>query len=203
MWFPVIAALFIGALLLYKLFLSRPNDFWKKLGIREIDTSSVVGKLDALLGRKAITDADDYAYTQMGTTDKFCGILEMGTPVLIVKDLELMKKVLIKDFEHFVDRRQFFSKDDGFLSKTLLSLQGDEWKGVRASVSPTFTTGKIRRMMDLFNSVGVEWVEEFTNQAKLNPSGSINIDVLSALNQFTVEVISTTGSEVLKFACLS
>lgn len=190
MWIFVIASMAIGAVL-YKLLLSSQTDFWKKHGIREIDTSSVVSKLDVLLSRKIMSLADDYAYQQMGS-DKFCGIVEMGNPVLLVKDMELMKKVLIKDFEHFVDRRQVFSEEDGSLKNMLPGLQGEEWKGVRASVSPTFTSGKIRRMMTSFNSVGKEWVEEFTRMAHSSSDGSIIIDTITAVNQYTVEVISTT-----------
>lgn len=136
--------------------------------------------------------ADDFAYSLMSSSEKFCGFMQLGTPVLLIKDMELTKKVLIKDFDHFVDRRQFFTKDDGSLHQMLPSLEGDEWKGVRASVSPTFTTGKIRRMMEYFNSVGKEWVEEYDHKAKSSPSGSVNIDVLASVNQYTVEVISSS-----------
>lgn len=191
MWIALVAAITIGALL-YKLLLSSPKNYWKTYGVREIDTSPAVSSLDILLSRKPMTVADDYAYSQMSSSEKFCGIMQLSTPVLIVKDMELTKKVLIKDFDHFVDRRQFFTKDDGSLHQMLPSLEGDEWKGVRASVSPTFTTGKIRRMMEYFNSVGKEWVEEYNRKAKSNSNGSVNIDALSSVNQYTVEVISST-----------
>ncbi len=193
MLFAVLFTVFIGALL-YKLFFAPQNNFWKKYGVRQIDTSAAASALDfdIVLGKKSMSDCDDYAYAQLGPSEKHCGILENGLPMLLVKDMELLKRILIKDFDHFVDRRKFFSKQDGAFSHMLPHLLGEEWKGVRASVSPTFTTGKIRKMMDYFNSVGLEWVAEFKQKAKSNSNGSVTINVLKAVNQYTVEVISSS-----------
>ena len=37
--------------------------------------------------------------------DKVLGTFSFDKPSLLVNDLELAKRVLIKDFDHFVDRR--------------------------------------------------------------------------------------------------
>ncbi len=191
MLFALLFTVVIGALI-YKLFFAPQNNFWKKYGVRQIDTSAAAGPLDIILGRKSMSDCDDYAYSQLGPCEKYCGILENGLPMLLVKDMEVLKGILIKDFDHFVDRRQFFTKQDGTLSEMMPALQGEAWKGVRTSVSPAFTTGKIRKIMDFFNSVGIEWVAEFTRKAKSSSDGSVAIDVLRSVNQYTVEVISSS-----------
>ncbi len=76
--------------------------------------------------------------------------MEAGTPILLLKDLNLIKHVTVKEFDYFVDCRIFFNKDDGTLGQMLPSLVGDKLKGARSAVSPTFATGKIRRMMEIF-----------------------------------------------------
>lgn len=185
-------AFVIFVVLLYKWLLYNPlKGYWKKLGVAEIDISVAVTTLDIFLGRRAIFAGDDFAYKQMGNSLKYCGVVSMGKPEIIVKDIDLLKKVLIKDFDYFVDRRQFFS-NEGSLDKMLPTLQGDEWKGVRVSVSPTFTTGKIRGMMEYFNEVGKEWIEMLTRKAKLNSKGTVNINVVQTVNQYTVDVIAST-----------
>ncbi|ODM93831.1 Cytochrome P450 9e2 [Orchesella cincta] len=189
MWLALISVVVIG-FLAYKLLSSSSKNFFKEHGIREIDTSKAVSQLDIFLGRKGLALADDYAYKTMGS-DKFCGISEMGHNLIIIKDMELMKKILIKDFDHFVDRRDFFSDAEISFKKMLPSLKGDEWKGVRSSVSPTFSSGKIRRMMDCFNNVGIEWVNNFKEKAKASPDGSATIEAMSSVNQYTIDVIAS------------
>lgn len=46
--------------------------------------------------------------------------------------------------------------------------------------------------MECFNSVGKEWVDEFTKQCK-NSGGSTNINVLRVINQYTTDVIANTA----------
>lgn len=191
MWFVIIATVIIGVLL-YKLFLAPQKDFWKQYGIRQIEPSVAVSSLDILMGRKSLIDADNYVYSQLSPPEKFCGVMENGTPMLLVKDIDIIKKLLIKDFDYFIDRRKFFTQHDGTLSKMLSSLDGDEWKGVRSAVSPVFTSGKLRKMMEYFNSLGLEWVEEFTKKAKSNSGGSEIVDVLMVTSRYTIDVISST-----------
>ncbi|CAL8086082.1 unnamed protein product [Orchesella dallaii] len=191
MWLVLVSTVVIG-FIAYKLFFRNSKNIFKEHGIREIDTSKFMSILDILLARKGMPEVDNYVYKAMGS-EKYCGIHELGTPVILIKDMELIKKILIKDFDHFVDRRKFFAEADEVLQKSLPMLEGEEWKGVRASVSPTFTTGKIRRMMEFFNSVGKEWVESLSEKAKANPSpdGSVTIDVIKVINQYTVDVIAS------------
>ncbi len=195
MWIAILLTLIIGVFLFKQFFPERKPknnfDFWGKYGIRQIDTSAAISSVDIARGTKSQSDSDDYAYAQLGPSEKYCGIWENEQPKLLIKDIDFLKKVLIKDFDHFVNRTLFFTKQDGILGNMLSSLQDKEWKGVRASISPAFTTAKIRRMMDYFNSVSLEWVAEL--KAKSNSNGrSVKIDVIKAVNQYTTEVISSS-----------
>lgn len=184
----------IIGLVIYLLFFSKssPPSYWEKNGIPFIDSSVVATDFEILLGKKSILHRDDYAYATLGS-GKFCGMLETPEPVILVKDLELIKKITIKDFNHFVDRRDFFTvaDDQGLLRKLLGMLKGSEWKDVRTTMSPTFTSGKIRRMMEHFNSVGKDWVEMIHSQAKQSSTGAAVIDVINTVNQYTVDVIGS------------
>lgn len=70
-----------------------------------------------------------------------------------VRDLDLVKQVMVKDFDHFVDHRPFVDTDPLF-SKSLFFLNGQEWKDMRTVLSPTFTSGKIKRMFHHFVESG-------------------------------------------------
>ena len=58
------------------------------------------------MGKVAFSNLTNHIYTQY-PKEKIVGTYgPFGSPVLVVRDLELAKHVMIKDFDHFVDRRQ-------------------------------------------------------------------------------------------------
>ena len=78
----------------------------------------------------------------------FVGLYGMfGTsPNIVINDLELAKRVLIKDFDHFVDRRSLDMAPEAnkYLMNMLTQLSGDKWKAMRSTISPVFTSGKLK-----------------------------------------------------------
>ena len=77
-----------------------------------------------------------------------CRLPLLGSPKAFqVHSLELANRVLLKDFQHFTDRRHFLSDEvsDEFLS----NLSGAQWETVRALMSPAFRSGKIEDMFEL------------------------------------------------------
>merc|ERR1712071_566909 len=66
-------------------------------------------------------------------------------PTLHINDTELIKSVFIKDFDHFINRRKMGF--DGKVFRYLLTaLEDQPWKDVRSAITPTFTSGKIKRV---------------------------------------------------------
>lgn len=164
------------------------TDFWDKLGVPTIDITKIASSFELLLGIKNEVEIDKVVYDKLGN-HKFCGIVEAGNPILIVKDLDLAKCIMIKDFDHFVDRRNLFSNSKSkVLLKMLPSLFGTEWKGVRTAMSPTFTTGKIRRIMEFFNKCGAEWVSNL--KSKSEAGASVTVNLKETTGQYAVDVIA-------------
>ncbi|XP_054155684.1 cytochrome P450 3A2-like [Oppia nitens] len=78
---------------------------------------------------------------------KCFGVYEGNRPVLYLADPELIRDVLVKDFHVFTNRRDVRA---GFLmNKMIANLKDDDWKRVRTVISPTFTSGKLRKMFPL------------------------------------------------------
>lgn len=72
-----------------------------------------------------------------GGTYKYCG------PYLLTTDLDFMKSMLIKNFDHFINHSAYFNDVDDPLSATLESLDNEHWKQLRTKVTPIFSTGKV------------------------------------------------------------
>lgn len=66
-----------------------------------------------------------------------------------MSDPELLKHFMVKDFDHFVDRRSFGDQPGSIMSAMVTNKYGEEWKDLRALMSPTFSSGKMRGMFHL------------------------------------------------------
>nr|QST15043.1 CYP360A3 protein [Diaphanosoma celebensis] len=116
---------------------------------------------------------------------KTFGFFEGLTPNLFVSDAEFIKNVLVKDFDHFINRRSFEVRSKYF-RKMISLIRDDEWKEVRSSVSPTFTTGKIKRMSVLIKRCSDLLADKLMKAA--GESGKVNAK--EVFSTFTMDVIS-------------
>lgn len=76
---------------------------------------------------------------------KVYGLFEGLKPNLRISDTELIRSVFVKDFDHFINRRSFEMPEVKVLRKMMTDMKDQEWKDVRSAVTPTFTSGKIKR----------------------------------------------------------
>lgn len=79
-----------------------------------------------------------------------------GSKLLVIRDLDLAKHVLIKDFDHFVDRRPFelSEKANKYFNGMLTVMTGERWKALRGILTPVFTSGKLKTMLPTIHRVG-------------------------------------------------
>lgn len=80
----------------------------------------------------------------------------------MLRDPELIRLIMVRDFDHFVDRPVLRFRQRASVSNMLISLQGAQWKAVRATLTPTFTSGKIKAMSLLVMEVGKQMVTYLT-----------------------------------------
>jgi len=116
---------------------------------------------------------------------KVFGFFEGTVPNLFISDADMIRAVFVKDFDHFVNRRAFESRAKYF-RKIISVIRDQEWKDVRSSISPTFTTGKIKRMSTLIKTCADELADKMTSIAQKDGK----VDTKKIFSTFTVNVIS-------------
>ena len=129
--------------------LTRDFDFWRSRGVPGPRAVLPWGNEFGVpeIGRASYYGFECWIYEQLGGK-RYCGYLELHRPVLYVGDLDLISAITVKDFDHFVDKRnRTFSP---VFARMLPFLHGKEWREKRAEITPTFSTGKVKAMLPLF-----------------------------------------------------
>lgn len=136
---------------------------------------------------------------------KALGMFDMSTRFVMLRDPELIKKVLVKDFEFFIDRRSLFgdstSESDSILiTKTLLLLTGQKWRDMRATLSPAFTGSKMRAMFELIVTYSDRMVGILKDQA--GQMGYVDYEMKECCSRIASDIIATCayGLEVESLA---
>ncbi|XP_021918281.1 cytochrome P450 9e2-like isoform X1 [Zootermopsis nevadensis] len=131
------------------------------------------------------------------------GFFLFKQPIIMLKDPELIKTIAVKDFEYFMDHRAIFSKDgEPVWSRGLFSLKGQRWREMRSTLSPAFTSSKMKTMFVLLSECCEQFVNFLEQCYQHTPQKGCNIekdgDVLvlemkDFYTRYTNDVIATAA----------
>ncbi|XP_031629073.1 probable cytochrome P450 6d5 [Contarinia nasturtii] len=153
-WKVDVLSLIIVILTLVYLFLKRTYSYWDRNGFKSLsDASLLFGHFKAGLTQKESIGLFFWRVYRT-TTEPFLGVYGIMRPILFVKDPQLVRTILIKDFAHFSDRGVHCNEDYDPLSAHLFALPGKKWKNMRAKLTPTFTSGKLKAMFSTIVNCG-------------------------------------------------
>ncbi|KAK7870597.1 hypothetical protein R5R35_009101 [Gryllus longicercus] len=144
-------------------------------------------------GSLSFNDYAEKMYYQFQDYSVF-GIFQFMTPVVFVRDPEIIKKLAVKDFDHFVDHQTLLTeKLDPLMAKNLFALRGQEWRDMRATLSPAFTASKMRNIFKLVDQCGCQTVEFLKEEIRKSPLKVYEADMKDFFTRFTNDVIATTA----------
>uniref|UniRef100_A0A023F799 Putative cytochrome n=1 Tax=Triatoma infestans TaxID=30076 RepID=A0A023F799_TRIIF len=164
----------------------KTNQYWKERGIPYVKPTLFVGNsLPPLLGKMPPGQLQEIFCKQFPNEPLF-GFYDFMKPTLIVKDIDFIEKVLIKDFAHFVDHglMQFDDERNPFDSN-LFTMTGKRWKAVRNRFSPIFSTGKLKLMFESMKGCGDEMIRQ------LDKGPKEDVDMKEILGCFAMDTIGS------------
>ncbi|XP_013114329.1 cytochrome P450 6g1 [Stomoxys calcitrans] len=128
---------------------------------------------------------DIYAETKF-QNEPLVGIYALK-PALLVRDPELIKSILIRDFDCFSNRFSQSHAEDPIGNLSLFLSRYDIWKDQRSKLSPAFSTGKMKLMYPLIQQVGENL------EAYLHKQGDRFVCGFKELAyKYTIDTVSTT-----------
>ncbi|CAH0587992.1 unnamed protein product [Chrysodeixis includens] len=180
-YIPITVIALCAALYFY---FTRTFNYWKKRNVPGPEPTALFGNFkESALRRKNIGLVVQDLYNAF-PNEKVVGIYRMTTPSLLIRDLDVIKHIMIKDFELFADRGVEFSKKG--LGQNLFHADGDTWRGLRNRFTPIFTSGKLKRMYYLMHERADKYIEFLQRESEK----SNEFEVHSLVQKFTVSTIT-------------
>nr|QLL22071.1 cytochrome P450 [Tribolium confusum] len=169
--------------LIYKYF-SRNFNHWAKKNVFYFKPVPFFGNfLDISLFRTTIGEHLANLYNK--TKEPYFGIFVFDKPHLIIRSPDLIKTILVRDFNNFDDRCIASPAHDPLLSNMLFLNKNPDWKNVRVKMTPVFTTGKLKGMIPLINEIG-ETMKKYIHQRIPNDS----LEAKEICAKFSTDVIA-------------
>ncbi|XP_066602052.1 cytochrome P450 9e2-like [Prorops nasuta] len=125
---------------------------------------------------------------------RYVGFFDFDSPVLMIKDPELIKSIAIKNFDSFANHRGFVDpRQEPLFGRNLFSLKDDEWKGMRNMLSPAFTSSKIKSMYKLMLECADNFAKVVAKDAEERPGEDGSMDFWELFSRYTTDVIASTA----------
>lgn len=140
---PSIVAVTLVLIVVYKLVIEHWN-FFKKVGIKYVRGVPILGiQYELLFGKKTSFNTFLDLY-KVHSNEQVIGMYDLGgDPIYVINDIDIAKKIMNKDFDHFVNHRFQIDKHiDPLLGRSMFSSNDQTWKDIRSTTSPAFT-GKV------------------------------------------------------------
>uniref|UniRef100_A0A182PZ92 Uncharacterized protein n=1 Tax=Anopheles epiroticus TaxID=199890 RepID=A0A182PZ92_9DIPT len=164
--------------------------YWKKRGVSNVPAAFPFGNLGGLGKKRHMSQILQACYQELKKSGRpFGGVHFFINPVALLIDPDLIKTVLVKDFSYFHDRNLFYNERDDPLSHHLVAMEGTKWKILRAKLTPTFTSGKIKLMFSTVTAVAEQFYQCMLNEIKTSPM----VEMKDLLARFTTDVIGSVA----------
>ncbi|EDX05859.1 probable cytochrome P450 6w1 [Drosophila simulans] len=182
--------LLLGSLtIVFYIWQRRTLSFWARHGVKYIRPLPILGcTREFLTARVPFFEQIQKFHEAPGfEKEPFVGVYMTHRPALVIRDLDLIKTVMIKKFQYFNNRAlQTDPHNDALGYNNLFFARSPAWKELRTKISPAFTSGKIKQMYPLMVKIG----KNLEDSAERLGSGS-EVQVKDLCARFTTDLIAT------------
>ncbi|KAF7286477.1 cytochrome P450 9e2-like [Rhynchophorus ferrugineus] len=182
----LVLAVVVAILIWYTL--DKPLKYWSNRGVKQSKPWFILGDSWVnLLRTKSFCGYIEWMYN-MHPNSRYSGIYQFHTPTLVIRDPELIKQITVKDFDHFTDHRNFVDPEsDPLWGKNLFSLKGQRWREMRATLTGSFTSSKMKAMFSLMDAAADTFVKYYWDKG----DEKMELELKDTYTRYTSDVIAT------------
>ena len=119
--------------------MTKKFDYWTKRGVYQIKPSFPFGTSAAIFTLKNHLNDDMLKQDEETKNLPYYGSYFLRAPILMVKDPEILRHIMVKDFDAFVDRnssnvqnmKKTETLTDKIMTEQMTMAEGDNWKNIR------------------------------------------------------------------------
>nr|XP_034315680.1 cytochrome P450 3A21-like isoform X1 [Crassostrea gigas] len=116
------------------------------------------------------------------------GVYMGHRPLLLVSNPDTIKAIMVKEFSRTPNRpKTFLPRNE--MKYPLLNADDDQWRFLRNTLLPTFSSGKMRMMEPLFKAKYEQLLDNLTERVKTGKP----IDFKDVFGAYTLDVVASTG----------
>lgn len=171
------------------LWIKNKFQFFKRLGFPYTEPSIPFGCMGNIGRTEHISEFLKREYENFKDKGPAFGTYMLTQPSLIPTDPELIKDIFVKHFDIFHHRGFDVDFNNDPLSGNLFFINGQEWKDLRAKLSPTFTSGRMKMMFPILDQtadVMIDYLMPFAERQEM-------MEMKEVYASFTTEVISNVA----------
>ena len=189
---PTPVALVLLCISLYVYYMSNTHGTFRKLGIPGPKPWPVIGN-SIFAFKKGMFNTVVAGYRRFQYMGGMYGTYEGRTPVLTVTDLDMLREIMIKQFNNFPNRRKYATMDQPMVDKIMFNLEDDEWKQHRALLKPTLNSARLRASYPRVEKMLRSMLEVMEKNAKTQGG---QLDISLPIGCFCMDVIAGIGFDV-------
>ncbi|XP_065356912.1 cytochrome P450 6d1 [Calliphora vicina] len=179
--------LIVLSIILYFL-IRRHYSLWQRLGIEYDEPTIPHGSLLKVRRKErafGLVMSDLYEkYTK-----KFVGIYLFIKPAILLRDAALVRQIMTTDFASFHDRGVYVDEKNDPMSANLFTLKGQTWRSLRAKLTPSFTSGKLKGMFSTVDDVADKLVKHLKGQ--LDDGNTHTLEIKSLTTTYAIDIIGS------------
>lgn len=179
----------LGIASLAYLLLHRKYNYWKNRNVSYIQPEFFYGNARGLSKVYNMKTFVRRMYTQLKPSGPVSGIYMYIQTIALVTDLDLVKSILVKDFNIFPNRGSYANEKDDPLSAHLVNIEDDAWRNLRHKITPTFTSGKLKMMFGTVLETSDKLIETIAKET----SATGQLEIKDIMSRFTTDVIGSTA----------
>ncbi|XP_044252692.1 cytochrome P450 9e2-like [Tribolium madens] len=177
-------AVFLSVLIFFK-FIS-PCTYWKEKGIKHVPAWPLVGSMGRVFFKKQPYVEFVIDLYNKFSNERYVGFMKFTQNCVLIRDIELIRNITGKEFNYFTDRTVLSQlKNDPILSKSLISLSGDNWRDMRATLSPVFSSNKIRNMYTFIEKCAQNFISHY--------KAEVEVEVKEIFSKYANDVIASVA----------
>lgn len=166
--------------------------YWSRRGVKTPPTNLFFGNFkDCITLKKPPGEIIREIYNSADPDDPYIGFYIFHKPMLLLRNHDLIKQMLITDFDVFPNRRFGSSNQrDPIGLDSILSMKQPRWRYLRSKLSSPLTGQKLKNMLPLMEECGKPMLK-FIEKLQDDKFGHQKCEIKDFTSRYTNDVIAS------------